>query len=320
MDNIVDLINERDKFVIAGHSGPDGDAIGSCFGLAMALEKIGKEVHVVLEPYAQKFNVIPGRRFLFNGHHDMLPLDVLIVLDCADPERLSFAQPLFTRVKTTVCIDHHMTNEGFADLNYIEPDASSTAEIVFRLIERLTEPDIAIGSAIYAGLVCDTGGFRYNATSKSTMETAAKLMDMGIPFSEIYNELMHKHRFAASKAMGLALNNSVQSLDGRVVYSYMTRNMLASVGAVPSDLDGVVEYLMSTRGALIALLVYERQVPSQVKVSMRSLGPNVGRVAAILGGGGHNLAAGANITGYIDDVMKWTLSLISQELEIYDKQ
>lgn len=320
MEQIIQLIHERKSFILAGHTGPDGDSIGSCFGLAWALEKLGKKVNVVLEPFPPKFNIIPGRKFVYTGPLEKLEVDVLIAMDCADAERLGPAKPLFERAKHTICIDHHETNNGFADYNYLEFKASSAAEMVFRLIEKLTVPDENIASAIYAGILSDTGGFRYNATAKSTMETAAHLMDMGIPFTEIYNELMHKHRFAAGKAMGMVLNNCLQSMDGRIVYSYMTRDMLASVGADPSDLDGVVEYLMDTRGADAACLVYEKHTAPQVKVSLRSQGPNVGHVAVELGGGGHHLAAGATVKGTIEAIIKEVLDLLEQEILVHDEQ
>jgi len=317
MNQIVELIHQRESFVLGGHSGPDGDAIGACFGLALALEKMGKKVHVVLEPFSPKYNVIPGRRFLYPRPLDDFFVDVFIALDSAAPERLGSAEVLFNNAQVTVCIDHHDTNVGFAQFNLIDPKASSTSEMVFRLIECLTEPTAEIASAIYAGMVDDTGGFRYIATRKSTMEIAARLMDMGISFTEIYNELMHKHRFSAGKAMGLALMNSAQSLDGRIVYSHMTRDMLAGLGADPSDLDGVVEFMMDTRGALAAVFVYERHAAPQVKVSLRSQGPNMARVAAALGGGGHALAAGATFEGSIEDAMERALDLVEQELMVY---
>ena len=318
MKQIIELFRERESFVLAGHNGPDGDAIGSCFGLALALEKMGKKVHVALEPYPQKYNVIPGRHFMYPRLTEDFPVEVFVALDCADLERLGSAKSLFDRAEITVCIDHHETNKGFAQLNYIEPTASSTSEMVFRIIEFLTKPTADIASAIYAGMVSDTGGFRYVVTRKSTMEIAARLMDMGIPFTEIYNELMYKHRFVAGKAMGITMMNAAQSVDGRIVYSYMTRDMLADVGADPSDLDGVVEYLRDTRGALAAVLVYERHAENEVKVSLRSKGPHMGRVATALGGGGHPLAAGATVVGCsIEETMARTMDLIEQEIMVY---
>jgi len=326
MEQIIQLICERESFVLTGHTSPDGDAIGSCFGLAFALEKLGKKVIVMLEPYPQKYNIIPGRKFLHKGDKPT-DVDVLIALDCGDINRLGLGQEVFSCAKHTICIDHHKTNEGFAQYNYIEPNTASTSEIVFRLIEQLTEPTIEIAQAIYAGIVSDTNGFRYEATSASTMHIAAKLMDMGIPFTDIYNEVTYIHDFSSNLAKGIVIQNTKKTDDDRIIYSHISREELASVGADSSDLDGLVEYLRDTRGANIAALIYEKGKPptpppeeNTVKISFRSNGPDVSAVAATIGGGGHRLAAGATTTGTIDSVAEQVLNLLESELIAYDRR
>jgi len=336
VEQIVELLKTRDNFVIAGHVGPDGDTIGSCLGLAMALGKLGKKVAVVLEATAAKYRIIPGREYLHKGPTEALFVDVFIAMDCADAERLGANQALFDRAVTTVCIDHHETNDGFATYNFIDPYASSTAEMVLAVIEAITDVDTDIATAIYSGIVGDTGGFRYSSTSRSTMEAAARLMETGIPFTDIYSEMLHRHSFEAAKAFGLALGAAGQAQDGRIVYTHMTREMFESVGADSSDTDTVVEYLMNTRGAEVALFLYERHtkvkdadagevsatgddatpcaVQRQIKVSMRSRELHVGRIAASLGGGGHRMAAGCTIVGTIDDVLRQVLELLTREL------
>lgn len=318
MKEILELFRERENFILAGHTAPDGDAIGSCFALALALHKMGKNVRVMLEPFTRKYAIIPGRDFLFAGDVEGLVPEVFVALDCADADRLGSARPLFDRAEITVCVDHHETNIGFADYNYIESDASSASEMTYKIIEKLTELTPEIAAAVYAGMVSDTGGFRYNATAKSTMETAARLMEM-IPFTQIYSELMHVHRFAAGKALGLALENSERSANKKIAYTFLSREMLSSVGANQADLDGVVEYLMGTRKALAAIFVYEK-AGEQVKVSLRSKGPNIGRVAAELGGGGHALAAGATVDGTIEIVLPRVLSLAEREIKNYENE
>ncbi|MCL1844932.1 MAG: bifunctional oligoribonuclease/PAP phosphatase NrnA [Defluviitaleaceae bacterium] len=336
MDEILQVIRENENFTLAGHTGPDGDAIGSCFALALALDKMGKNVRVLLEPYALKYKIIPGKQFLvpmkcnpndptksesiFDLEENFQP-EVFIAIDCAAPERMGLSQPFFERAKVTVCIDHHETNDGFAMHNYIEPTASSASEMTLRIIEGFTDPTPDIAAAVYAGMVSDTGGFRYNATAISTMKTAARLMEMGIPFTQIYNELMHMHKFAAGKILGLALQNSKRTRSKKIVYTCVTRDMLKSVRANLSDLDGVVEYLMGTRKALAAVFVYEKGLSSgEVKVSLRSQGPNMANVAAKLGGGGHALAAGATVSGKVHAVMKKTVALVVKEVVAYEVQ
>ena len=335
MEQIVNLLREQDNFVIASHIGPDGDAIGSSFGLAMALNKLGKKVTVMLEPYPDKYNIVPGREHLYTGIKPV-EMDVFIALDCADKERLGFARPFFRKAKTRICIDHHATNEGFAHYNYIDPDAASTSEMVLTVIDALVELDADIAVAIYTGIVTDTGGFKYMSTSRSTMEAAARLMEMGIPFTDIYNEVMHKHSFEASKALGLALGASKLALGGRVVYTCVPREMLQEAEADSAEMDNVVEYLMSTKGAEAALFLYERHKNikdaaedetensddsepkdglKKIKVSMRSRGLDVGKIAASLGGGGHRVAAGCTMVGTIEGVLEQVLGIIERELQ-----
>ena len=320
VNQIISLLRERDMFVIAGHIGPDGDTIGSCLGLAMALGKLGKKAIVLLEPFAAKYRIIPGKKHLHHGAVDALPVDVFIALDCADVERLGFARPLFDRAATTICIDHHETNVGFAGYNFIDPAASSTAEMVFELIDAITEVDKDIATAIYAGIVGDTGGFRFISTGKPTMDIAARLMETGIPFTDIYTEMLHRHSFEAAKAFGLALGACATAMGGRIVYTYMTREMFIQVGAESSDMDSVAEYLINTRGADVALFLYEKHPKAEdatdktIKVSMRSREFHVGKVAASLGGGGHRLAAGCTITGTMDDVLLRVLEELEREL------
>jgi len=319
IDEICRLIHERQNFVITGHSNPDGDSIGSCFAMALALTKLGKTAKVVLENYAKKYEIIPGREHLNSGKLENLDVDVLICMDCADIERLGDFKVLFARAKTTVCIDHHETNIGFADYNFILPEASSTAEMVFVLIEKLTFIDFEIASAIYAGIVSDTGGFRYHASAKSTLEIAGRLMEIGIDFTEIYSELLHKHSFAGMKILSRALDVAQQTPDGRIIYTYVTRKMMKETGAKSIDLDGIVEYLMTTRGADVAVFMYERnptQTVNEVKASFRSRGVHVGRVAHCLGGGGHRLAAGCTLQGDIGELLPMVVAMIESELAI----
>lgn len=323
MEKIISLIHEAQNFILTGHTSPDGDSIGSCFGLAFALAHLGKDVTVVLEPYPQKYHIIPGRQFLHQGSVDKLiggkPY-VLIALDTAEMSRLGVSQCLFPHATHTVCIDHHKTNTGFAELNHIQPDASSTSEMVYYLIEKLAPLTQDIAAAIYAGIVCDTGGFKYHATSPSTFEVAEKLIATGIPFTHIYNEVYHMHSFGATKAKGIVLNNAKQALDGRITYAHISRAELEQAGASTPDLDGFVEYLLTTRGSLVALLVYETKSKAHVKASFRSHGIDVAKVANAMGGGGHQLASATTVKGTLAAVMAQALDLLKEEILSVDRR
>jgi phosphoesterase RecJ-like protein len=314
LQQIADILRGHKKFAIVGHISPDGDAIGACMGLALSLAKIGKNPVVLLEPYLSKYDVIPGRHFLWHEALDMLDAEVLIALDCADADRMGPARTLLDTVPVTICIDHHETNAGFARFNYIDKDASSSSEIIFDLVTLLAEMDVDIASAIYAGVVSDTGGFRFSATGKTTLVNSARMMEMGIPFTKIYSELMNQHSFDSAKALGVVIHNTRQALDGRITYSHATREDLAKVGVKPSDLDSTAEFLMNTRGTELALFIYEKDNAPEVKVSLRSHELHVGQFAARWGGGGHRLAAGCTLTDPINEILPKVLAALESEL------
>ena len=318
MKEIRKVLLEGEKFLLAGHVNPDGDTTGSCFALGLALSQMGKQVSVMLEPFSSSLNIIPGKELLCSADYTYTSDTVFIALDCASPERLGNAKELFEKAKITVCIDHHESNTGWAKYNYIESNASSTAEMVYRLIEPITDIGRDVATAVYAGMVTDTGGFRHNATAKSTMEIAAKLMEIGVPFTEVYSRLMHMHKYLEGKALGIALSNSSLIEDGKIVYTYVNADMLKKMGAKSQHLEGTVEYLMGTRGALIAVLVYERSTVAEIKTSLRSKGPNVGNIASKLGGGGHKLAAGATSYGSVEETLKTALEYAVQELKEWE--
>ncbi|MCL2604742.1 MAG: DHH family phosphoesterase [Defluviitaleaceae bacterium] len=292
INGAADILRGYRRFIIAGHTNPDGDAIGACLALALALEKMGKEPTVLLEEYSDKYDVVPGKHFICREGIDSLEADVFIAMDCGDVERLGSFKAVFNKIPITICIDHHETNEGFALYNLIDARASSTCEMVYDLIDLLAELDADIAAALYAGMVTDTGGFRFNATTKATMEKTARLMDTGMRFTDIYNELLHNHTFTSLKALGIAFENMGKSTDGRVVYSRVTRAEMDKINAVPGDLDGVAKYLIRVHGSEVAFFVYEGDEPNEVKGSLRSVGFHVGKLGARWGGGGHQLAAG----------------------------
>ncbi|MCL2708794.1 MAG: bifunctional oligoribonuclease/PAP phosphatase NrnA [Defluviitaleaceae bacterium] len=306
------LLNNSD-FTIAGHVNPDEDTVGACYGLAMALSCAGKKAAVFLEKHSDRMDAIPGAWLRFHGKAGELGKGVLICLDCADAARLGEAKCLLDTAECTVCVDHHMTNGGFAEHNYIDPGASSTSELIFGLIDGVFPVNSEIAAALYTGILTDTGGFRFDTTSKKTMECAGRLMDFGIPFTEIYTRSMFAHTRIESKLLGKIIGVAGEKMDGRLVYSYVSREMLKELRATGRDVDGVTEYLLNTRGAEIAALFFEKS-KNNIKVSMRSREVNVGKIAAEFGGGGHRLASGCSVEGGLHTVCGRVLELLENKL------
>jgi phosphoesterase RecJ-like protein len=319
INQIRELIRSRDSFLISAHANPDADAVGSCLGLALALNKMGKKAYVLLDTYSEKFDIIPGKRFLYPEPYGGLNAEVFFCLDCGEVNRMgSGALPVFQRTPETVCIDHHMTNKGYASINYIDENASSTSEMIYRLIVDEVEIGEEIATALYAGIVSDTGGFRFDSASGETMKAAGRLMSAGIPFTEIYCEMLLNHTLTESKVLGRVIEASDTMIDGKIIYSCLPLTVFKELNAASKDLEGVPEYLLSTGGVEIAVLFYSKN-ETDIKVSMRSRRANVAEIAARHSGGGHMLSAGCTLRTDIVTARDTVLPEIAKQLEEADK-
>ena len=198
--------------------------------------------------------------------------------------------------KKTACIDHHISNQSFADENYIFPQASSASELVFELIprERLTKE---IAECIYTGIIHDTGVFQYSCTSEKTMEAAGVLMGMGIDFPKIVDQTFFTKTYEQNRIMGLALVKSKLHLDGKCISSIITAEEMREYNVLPKHLDGIVSQLRVTKDVEAAVFLYQTD-EENYKVSTRSASyVDVAKIAAKYGGGGHVRAAGFSVAG-----------------------
>lgn len=289
---------------IAGHIRPDGDAIGSCLGLYLYLKENYPEIQVSLyleTPPAAYRNVF-GIDEICSDFDQEKEFDVFFCLDCADQKRLGEAAKYQKSAKKTICIDHHISNGGFADENFIVPEASSTSELVVRLLDEEKIPFHA-AEALYMGIVHDTGVFRHSCTSPETLETAAKLMRKGIDSSSIINHTYYEKTYHQNQILGRTLLESILLLNGKIIFSVVKQKDMQFYGVQSSDLDGIVQVLMSTAGTEAAIFLYETN-PQEFKVSMRSKESiNVSEIAGYFGGGGHVRAAGCTMQGSVYDVV-----------------
>lgn len=289
---------------IAGHIRPDGDAVGSCVGLYWYLRQNYPEVQVTvyLEKIPESYHMIAGTDEICHDYSEEKVYDLFFSLDCADEKRLGDGVKYLNTAKRTICIDHHISNAGFADLNCIYPDASSTSEIVFNLLD---EDKITFESAeaLYMGIVHDTGVFRHSCTSPETMEAAAKLMRFGVRCSKIISDTYYDKTYYQNQILGRALLESVLLLDGKIIFSAVRQREMEFYGVKPSDLDGIVQVLMGTVGVEAAIFLYET-APQEFKVSLRSRETvDVAKIASYFGGGGHVRAAGCTMQGSVYDVV-----------------
>ncbi|MDR3239684.1 MAG: DHH family phosphoesterase, partial [Clostridiales bacterium] len=238
--------------------------------------------------------------------------DLFFCLDCGAPERLGAALAVHQRAPVTICVDHHDAALPFCQINAVDPDASSTSELVYLLIQPLAPLDKDVGTAIYAGIICDTGGFRHAASAR-TMRIASELLALGIPYTEIYNTLLKRHTLTEALVFRAALENLALASDGRIAHSRINAEALSGMNASGQDMDGVVEYLLNIQGTEAAALFYEK-APGEVKASLRSKELDIGAVARRFGGGGHKKAAGCTLTGEIKDISEKVLKALESAL------
>lgn len=301
---------------IGGHVRPDGDCTGSVMGLYQYMQTCYPEiaVDVYLEEIPESFQtMIEATKDIIHEIADEKSYDLFIALDCGDAGRLGFSSVLFQNAKKTLCIDHHISNMSFADENYIVPDASSTAELVYGLLDA-DKITTEVAECLYLGIVHDTGVFQYSCTSPETMEVAANLMRKGIRASEIIDKTFYEKTYEQNQVLGKALLDSELLLDGRCIVSYVTQETMQKYGIGPKDLDGIVSQLRITKGVEVAIFLYELDT-KEYKVSLRASGDiNVSEVASYFGGGGHVKAAGVTMQGTVSDIVEQIVAQIHLQM------
>ena len=310
-----EIIKDKKLIGIAGHVRPDGDCAGSTLAVYNYIKDNypDKDVRLYLEPIPNIFKFMKRADKIRSDYADDDVFDLFIALDCGDLGRLGNAAKYFENAKSTLCIDHHASNSSFADVNYIFPDASSTCELVFELIDR-TKLKKDIAECLYTGMVHDTGVFQYSCTSAKTMEIAGILMETGIDYPKIVDETFYTKTFGQNKILGQALLNAELYLDGAVIASVITQAEMDKFSVLPKHLDGIVNQLRVTKDVKIALFLYENE-DKTFKGSLRVNGDyNVAEIAAEFGGGGHVKAAGFTIDGPIDTAMDRILSVIKEKI------
>ena len=315
LEEIKSILEGANTIAIAGHTNPDGDAIGASLALALSLKKIGKEPVVLLEEYALKYDVIPGKEMILTeGEYGSIFPDVFVALDCGDMGRLGNAIDVFERSGITINLDHHPSNCFFGMYNYVDAQASSTAEIIFRLLEcgLPLQKDSAAG--LYAGIIYDTGGFRHTSTSPITMNVGATLLTYGIPFNDIYFRFFDNRSFSEMKIMGCALNNAKSYFDGKVVCSTITTAEIMECNGTNKELDHIINYLNGVEGTTMACFLYEKG-ENEVKASFRGKdGYDVCALSMQFGGGGHVKAAGCTICEPIEQALEMVLEKMEKML------
>ena len=240
--------------------------------------------------------------------------DLFVTCDVSAKDRLAIAAPYFDSAKKTACIDHHVSNICFAQDNYFVPDASSTSELVYNLIDKdkITKE---IAEALYLGIVHDTGVFQYSCAGPSTFRAAAELLETGIDAADLIMDTFYEKSYARMQIFGRALVESFLFMEGKCIVSYIRKKVMDFYGVKPKDLDGIVSQLRNTRGVEVAIFMYELD-QNVFKVSLRSGNEvDVSKIAGYFGGGGHEKASGVTMTGTPQDILNNLAERIDEQLK-----
>ena len=301
LDNILEEINNANKIVILTHENPDGDAIGSSLGLYNALKSMGKNPDIIIPEYSRIFKFLAGADEI-KTESDIENYDLAIAVDCASIKLLNGFAKYFEGAKVKINIDHHSTNMMFGDYNYVNPDAPAAAQVVLVILQYFgVEITKEIGTCILAGIITDTGGFRYQGVTAETFEFVAWLLDKGINVSSVYKQVLQtvtKPKFELQK---LAMDRMEFLEDGKVTFTYITLEDQKNVNAENGDHDGIVEIGRDVEGVEVSIFV--RETEKGYRASFRSNDyVNVSDICLTFGGGGHTKAAACTIPGTMEQV------------------
>lgn len=314
-EELYNLIREYTHIAIAAHISPDGDALGACTAFALALEKLGKKPIILINDYPEKYDFLSFKSFVYKEYPSHLPLELFIALDCGDKERLGNYTKNYDKAKFTINIDHHITNPKYGDYNMVDTDASSTCEIIYKLIKTWDIPlDNEIASSLYTGIAFDTGGFKHNNTTSFTHQVISNLMHHDINFTSIMNKLFYSRSLQATQLLGYSLNKIELFQNNQFCLCSLDKDEIKQSGANDSDTEGIIAFMKNIEGVLIALLLYEK-AKNEIKVSFRSSeNIDVCSIAQKFGGGGHKKAAGCTLYKSMKDAKKEMIYSILKEL------
>ena len=315
MIDLTGAVKSVQTVMIAGHVNPDGDCVGSCMGLWLYIRDNYPQVKadVRLEAIPEVYRVLEGTEAVLTAYDEEKQYDLFVALDVSDKKRLGQAVKYFETAKHTICVDHHVSNDGFADENLIVPDASSACEVLTGLLD-MDCISKAAAEALYTGIICDSGVFKYSSTSHHTMDIAGRLMEKGINAQHLIDGIFYQKTYKQNLLLAKCLLASKQFLDGKMIMSVASRQIMESLDAGHEDLEGIIDQLRLTKGTEVAVLVSWN--PDGIyKYSMRSIDwVDVSRIAGHFGGGGHIRAAGFSSKDDVETVCGQLIDMVKEQL------
>ncbi len=323
IQKIINHLKKSKRILLASHIHPDGDAIGSVISMGLALQESKKQIRAYNEsPIPAIYQFLPSLHLINRTIDDITEFDTAIILDCSDLHRIGKAAVDVSKIPTIINIDHHITNTRFGNLQYIDPAASSTAEMIYKLISAMDTVPIDKGMAfsIYTGIMTDTGSFRFANTTPEAFEISHKMVQLGANPHKVAHHVYETISLNRIKLLNMLFDSIELSHNGKLSIMSLTQNMLQTTGTRLEDVNGLINYAKQIENVKIAALLFERKrnpgkkYGSHFHVSLRSDGAvNVATIATSFGGGGHQNASGFDIQASLPD-LKRTIFYYSKNL------
>jgi phosphoesterase RecJ-like protein len=322
LERVAEEIRGRERFLLTAHEGPDGDALGSLLGMHHLLTQLGKDSVMFLAakefPLPIEYRFLPLEEVFHEPPADMQDR-AIVFLDCGNIDRMPVGF-LTEGDNFRINIDHHHDNTLFGDVNLVEVDASCTAEIVYELAVLLgvgLSPEMA--SALYVGMVTDTGKFMYDNSNARTHRIAAELIEAGVQVDETYRRLYEHVPIEKLRLLSRALDGIERHCDGALVLAYITMADYEASSAGEEMTEGIIDHLRSVEGARVAALVRDLGDRGRAarKVSLRSSGGeiDVSAIARVHGGGGHKRAAGFSTDLEIGELVAFLCAEVGSQFD-----
>lgn len=313
------IVKNSKNILIISHVNPDGDTLGSMCGLRLAIQKQYKKKAemLILSKLPKIYEFLPS--VLEAKTLDMFDksreYDLVISVDVASMDRLIDSQVLFEKAKYSINIDHHRTNNEFGNLAIVEPKASSSGEVLYKILKKLDWAiDLEIANCIYTAILTDTGGFRFENTNENVFRIAAELTAMGVSPKELYRKCYESKTKAISLFQGYCISKAVFLKDDKIAYTTIYKRDMEKFSVGDDSTDGIAEALRSIISTDVCFVI--KEVDSKIcKISMRSKVTDIAEVCSKFGGGGHKYAAGCTIKTSCEEAIKKILAELNKEVK-----
>ena len=313
LDSVIDAINRAGKIGIFTHVSPDGDAIGSILALYLGLKQLKKEVDVIADECSKCFSFLPCINDIKSTTKEKY--DLAIAIDCASKPRLFDKEGSFDKSSLTISIDHHSSNTYFATINYVEDKSPAACKTLIKILKRLgVSINYDIGTCLMAGIITDSGGFRYKNVDDETFEFAAHMLDVGVDISDIYYRTFDVKTKAQFELSRIAMDRLKFYNKNKIALTYITLKDIKKAKAEIGDHEGIVNVGRNIEGVDVSVFLRE-DIDGTYKVSLRSNdNVNVSDVAEVFGGGGHDRAAGCSLDCSLEEAIKTLVKEINKQL------